>query len=160
MERSINYALTFLITAVAVVEFVQVMARYVFKVPLMGLEEGLAYLAMWLYFLGGINASREDSQIKANVLDVFLKTKRSQLKVRVIADVMSIVVSLWLTWYAWEYFLYSLRVWKLSPTLYIPMFYAECVVLIGMLIMTIYVAVYLVRNAKALLTPTQKEQGV
>jgi TRAP-type C4-dicarboxylate transport system permease small subunit len=94
------------------------------------------------------------------VLDVFLKTERSKLVIRVIADCMSIVVSLWLTWYAWEYLLYALRVWKDSPTLYLPMFYAECSMFVGLMLMSLYVAAYLVKNTRSLLTFSKTEQGV
>ena len=76
MERFYKYGLTLLISSVALLEFVQVMLRYVFQQPMMGLEEVLLYPTLWLYFLGSVNASREDTQIKANVLDVFLKTKK------------------------------------------------------------------------------------
>ncbi len=103
-------------------EFYQVLMRYVFEIPVMGLEEILVYPTLWLYFLGSVNASREDTQIKANVLDVFLKADRSKLIVRVVADLMSLVTVLWLTYWAWDYFRYSRRVWKESPTLYIPTF--------------------------------------
>ena len=125
MERFYKYGLTLLITSVAVLEFIQVMLRYVFQHPMMGLEEVLLYPTLWLYFLGSVNASREDTQIKANVLDVFLKTKKSVMIVKFISDVFSIIVCAWLTWWAWDYFRYALRVWKDSPTLYIPTFYAE-----------------------------------
>ena len=118
----------------------------------MGLEELLVYPAIWLYFIGSANASREDTQIKANVLDVFLKSKRSILIIRIIADVLSVLVSLWLAWWAWLYFLYALRVWKDSPTLYVPMFYAEAFVFLGVAAMTIYGAIYLVKNIKLLPT--------
>lgn len=160
MNHLFTAVLAILMCLVAFMEFVQVGARYVFEVPLMGLEELLVYPALWLYFLGSVNASREDTQIKANVLDVFLKTDRSKLTIRVIADIMSIVVSLWLTWYAWEYLLYALRVWKDSPTLYLPMFYAECSMFIGLILMSVYVAAYLVKNTRSLLTLNRKEQGV
>ena len=154
-----NYTLTVLMTLVALMELVQVVSRYIFKVPIMGLEELLVYPAIWLYFIGSANASREDTQIKANVLDVFLKSPRSILKIRVIADVLSLLVALWLAWWAWLYFLYALRVWKDSPTLYVPMFYAEAFVFLGIAAMTIYGAIYLVKNVKLLLTPTQNQQG-
>lgn len=160
MNRVFTYLLATLMCLVAFMEFVQVGARYVFEVPLMGLEELLVYPALWLYFLGSVNASREDTQIKANVLDVFLKTERSKLVIRVIADCMSIVVSLWLTWYAWEYLLYALRVWKDSPTLYLPMFYAECSMFVGLMLMSLYVAAYLVKNTRSLLTSSNTAQGV
>ncbi|MBS3779642.1 MAG: TRAP transporter small permease subunit, partial [Desulfovermiculus sp.] len=74
MERLFRYVLTLLITSVAVLSLYQVIMRYIFEVPVMGLEEILVYPTVWLYFLGSVNASREDTQIKANVLDVFLKT--------------------------------------------------------------------------------------
>ena len=151
MDRFFKYALTILISTVALMEFVQVVMRYIFEIPIMGLEEVLVYPTLWLYFLGSVNASREDTQIKANVLDVFLKTDRSKLIVRVIADALSLVTCSWLTWWAWEYFRYALRVWKESPTLYIPTFYAECAMFIGMAFMTFYVVFYLLKNFKRLL---------
>lgn len=150
MERLFRYVLTLLITTVAVISLFQVIMRYIFQVPVMGLEEILVYPTVWLYFLGSVNASREDTQIKANVLDVFLKTNRSRLIVRVIADVMSLVVSTWLTYWAWGYFRYALRLWKESPTLYIPTFYAEASVFIGLLLMTIYTACYLIKHGMKL----------
>lgn len=152
MERFYKYGLTLLITSVAVLEFVQVMLRYVFQHPMMGLEEVLLYPTLWLYFLGSVNASREDTQIKANVLDVFLKTKRSVLVVKCIADALSLVVCAWLTWWAWGYFRYALRVWKDSPTLYIPTFYAECSMFIGLAAMGCYIVHHLIRSFRAVFT--------
>lgn len=152
MDRFFKYALTILISTVALMEFLQVVMRYIFEVPIMGLEEVLVFPTLWLYFLGSVNASREDTQIKANVLDVFLKTDRSRLIVRVIADGLSLITSVWLTWWAWDYFRYALRVWKESPTLYIPTFYAECAFFIGMTFMTFYVVFYLWRNVKRLMS--------
>ncbi len=152
MERFFKYTLTALISIVALMEFYQVLMRYVFEIPVMGLEEVLVYPTLWLYFLGSVNASREDTQIKANVLHVFMKTDRTKLIVRVIEDGMSLIVVLWLTYWAWDYFRYALRVWKESPTLYIPTFYAECAFFIGLLLMTVYAVWYLFKNTRELLT--------
>jgi TRAP-type C4-dicarboxylate transport system permease small subunit len=159
VERVFKYVLTLLITTVAVMNLYQVIMRYIFEIPVMGLEEIMVYPTVWLYFLGSVNASREDTQIKANVLDVFLKTDRARLIVRVMADVMSFVVSTWLTYWAWGYFRYSLRIWKESPTLYIPTFYAECSLFIGLLLMTLYTAYYLIKNAKLLATSPSEARG-
>ncbi len=160
MERFFKYTLTFLISTVAAMEFYQVIMRYVLEIPVMGLEEILTYPTLWLYFLGSVNASREDTQIKANVLDVFLKTDRARLKVRVVADILSLVTALWLTWWAWDYFRYALRVWKESPTLYIPTFYAECAFFIGLVLMSIYAGWYLFKNLKQLMASSPANQGV
>ena len=159
MERFFKYTLTVLITTVAVMEFYQVVMRYILELPVMGLEELLVYPTLWLYFLGSVNASREDTQIKANVLDVFLKTDRAKLIVRVIADLLSVIVASWLTFWAYDYFRYALRVWKESPTLYIPTFYAECAMFIGLVVMTFYAAWYLVKNVRRLFTRPRTRQG-
>ena len=159
MERFFKYTLTILISAVALMAFYQVVMRYIFEIPVMGLEEMMVYPTLWLYFLGSVNASREDTQIKANVLDVFLKTARAKLIVRVMADVMSVVVSVWLTYWAYDYFRYALRVWKESPTLYVPTFYAECSVFIGLVLMTGYAGMYMVRNFRKLISGEKAEQG-
>lgn len=148
MERVFRYVLTILLSTVALMQFIQVIWRYILQQPLMGLEELLIYPTLWLYLLGSVNASREDTQIKANVLDVFLKTERSRLIVRVIADCMTVVISLWLTKWAWKYFLYALRVWKESPTLYVPTFYAECSLFIGLVCMTLFGTWHLWRNIR------------
>ena len=159
MDRFFKYALTILISTVAAMEFYQVIMRYILELPVMGLEELLVYPTLWLYFLGSVNASREDTQIKANVLDVFLKTDRSKLIVRVIADLLSVIVAGWLTYWAWNYFKYALRVWKESPTLYIPTFYAECALFIGLVMMTLYAASYLARNFRRLMAMPAARQG-
>ena len=159
MERFFKYTLMILISTVAVMEFYQVVMRYILELPVMGLEELLVYPTLWLYFLGSVNASREDTQIKANVLDVFLKTDKAKLIVRVIADLLSVIVASWLTYWAWDYFKYARRVWKESPTLYIPTFYAECALFIGLVLMTFYAAWYLVKNTRKLFSYPRTEQG-
>jgi len=148
MEKQFRYALTILLSTVALLQFIQVIWRYILQAPLMGLDDIIIYPTLWLYLLGSVNASREDTQIKANVLDVFLKTERSKLGVRIVADVMTVVVSAWLTRWAWDYFQYALRVWKETPTIYLPTFYAECSLFIGLLLMTLFGLNHLIKNIR------------
>lgn len=157
MDKFFKYILPLLISIVAAMEFYQVVMRYIFEVPVMGLDEMLVYPTLWLYLLGSVNAAREDTQIKANVLDVFLKTDKARLVVRVIADTMSVIVSSWLTYWAWDYFLYAKKVWKESPTLYIPTFWAECSLFIGMSLMTLYGCWYLLKNIRKLARASVQE---
>ncbi|WP_372830749.1 TRAP transporter small permease subunit, partial [Pontibacterium sp.] len=72
MNRFVSILLTGLICLVAIGQFVQVITRYVLEIPVMGLEESLLYPTMWLYLLGAVNASRENTHIRANVLEIFL----------------------------------------------------------------------------------------
>jgi TRAP-type C4-dicarboxylate transport system permease small subunit len=60
------------------------------------------------------------------------------------------LVGLWLTWWAWDFTRYTWRVWKESPTLYIPTFYADVSLLIGMVLMMVYTLVHLGRHVRSL----------
>lgn len=151
MERFFRYVLTILISLVAGFQFVQVITRYVFEIPVMGLEEMAVIPTIWLYILGSVNASREDTQIRANVLEIFLTTDRARAIQQALSDLISIVISVWMTWWAWKYFSYSLRVWKETPTLYIPTFTYESALFVGLVLMTLFTAWHLLRNVRYLL---------
>lgn len=144
MDKFAKYLLTGLICVVALGQFVQVITRYVLQIPVMGLEETMAYPALWLYILGSVNASRENTHIRANVLEIFLKTERGHIVLAIISEAISLVVGLWLLTWAWDFTRYAWRVWKESPTLYIPTFYADVALMLGLGLMMIYTAYHLV----------------
>lgn len=154
MERTAKYLLTGLICVVALGQFVQVITRYVLQVPVMGLEESMLYPTLWLYILGAVNASRENTHIRANVLEIFLKTPRQHIILAVVGEVISLIVAGWLTYWAWDFAAYSLRVWKESPTLYIPTFYADVALVVGLALMMAYIVVHLVGHIRELANPT------
>lgn len=138
MDRFANYLLTGLICIVALGQFVQVITRYVLQIPVMGLEETMMYPTIWLYIFGAVNASRENTHIRANVLEIFLKSPRQHTVLAIIGEIISLIVGLWLLSWAWDYTRYAWRVWKESPTLYIPTFYADVALVFGLGLMMVY----------------------
>ncbi|MEW2912314.1 TRAP transporter small permease subunit [Leisingera sp. JC11] len=150
MDTFSKYLLTGLICLVALGQFVQVVTRYLLQIPVMGLEETMLYPTIWLYILGAVNASREDTHIRANVLEIAIKTERGHTVLAVIGEIISLTVGLWLLSWAWEYTLYAWRVWKESPTLYLPTFYSEAALVAGLALMMLYTAVHLLRHVNAL----------
>ncbi|MBN2740983.1 MAG: TRAP transporter small permease subunit [Rhodobacteraceae bacterium] len=148
MERIAKYVLTALICSVAMGQFVQVITRYVLQIPVMGLDETMLYPTMWLYILGAVNASRENTHIRANVLEIFLKTPRQHAVLAVIGEVASLIVGLWLLAWAWDFTAYSWRVWRTSPTLYIPTFYADVSLVIGMALMMLFTVLHLITHIR------------
>ncbi len=155
MDRFAKYLLTGLICIVAAGQFVQVITRYVLQIPVMGLEETMLYPTLWLYILGAVNASRENTHIRANVLEIFLKTPRQHTVLAVIGEVLSLIIGIWLTTWAWDFTRYSWRVWKESPTLYIPTFWSDVALFVGMVLMMIYTAVHLVGHLRDLASAGQ-----
>lgn len=136
--------------AVAIGQFVQVITRYVLQIPVMGLEETLIYPTLWLYIAGAVNASRENTHIRANVLEIFLKTEQQHTILAILGEVISLIVGLWLLSWAWEYTSYAWRVWKESPTLYIPTFYSDVALLVGLILMMAYTTLHLVKHVRVL----------
>ncbi|MBQ4825856.1 TRAP transporter small permease subunit [Leisingera sp. HS039] len=150
MDTFSKYLLTGLICLVALGQFVQVVTRYLLQIPVMGLEETMLYPTVWLYLLGAVNASREDTHIRANVLEIAIKTERGHTVLAIIGEVISLTVGLWLLSWAWEYTQYAWRVWKESPTLYLPTFFSEVALAAGLALMMLYTAVHLLRHIKDL----------
>lgn len=150
MNRTANYLLTVLICLVAAGQFFQVLTRYVFEIPVMGLEESLLYPTIWLYVMGAVNASRENTHIRANVLEIFLKSPRQHAVLAVIGETLSLMIGCWLTYWAWDFAKYSMRVWKESPTLYLPTFYVDVALIIGMCLMMLFTAAQLWRHIREL----------
>ncbi|EDZ44746.1 DctQ [Rhodobacterales bacterium Y4I] len=150
MDTFTKYLLTGLICLVALGQFVQVVTRYLLQIPVMGLEETMLYPTIWLYILGAVNASREDTHIRANVLEIAIKTERGHTVLAIVGEIISLTVGLWLLSWAWEYTQYAWRVWKESPTLYLPTFYSEVALVAGLGLMMLYTAVHLLRHINAL----------
>jgi len=150
LERFTQCLLTALICIVALGQFIQVVTRYVLQVPVMGLEETILYPTLWLYILGAVNASRENTHIRANVLEIFLKTERQHTILAIVGELISLGVGLWLLAWAWDYTKYAWRVWRESPTLYIPTFYADIALVSGLVLMMIYTASYLFGHVRSL----------
>lgn len=151
MEKLFRYILGFLIITVAGFQFVQVIMRYVFETPIMGLDEMAVIATLWLYALGAVNASREDTQIRANVLEIFLSTERAHHILLVVSETISLVISIWLTSWAWDYLRYALRVNKETATLYLPTIIYESALFLALLMMSLYVTWHLYGHVRVLL---------
>lgn len=132
MERGFRYVLTLLLGVVAITQFVQVFTRYVLEIPVMGLEEATVFPSLWLYMMGAANASRENTQIRANVLEIFINSARGHARLGVLTEVVSLIVCGWLIHWSWDFTRYSWRTWRESATLYWPTFYADVALLIGL----------------------------
>lgn len=123
---------------IPIMVFIQVLLRYVFKAPLMGIEELLIFPTIWLYMLGGAMASEKRSHITCGILILYIKTEKGMKIFNIVKAFFASITSLWLTYWAFWYFIYSLKMWKYSAILSAPMFFAESALFIGLVLMTFY----------------------
>ena len=140
-----------LMSIIPVMVVVQVLLRYVFHAPLMGIEEIMLFPTIWLYMLGGAMASQKRNHISCGILTLYIKKDLSMQIFNVVKCFVSFAVSVWLTYWAYWYFLYSLKTWKHSDLVGIPMFLGESAIFLGLLLMTLYAASDLFRDSKILI---------
>jgi len=136
---------------ISVFMFVEVMLRYVFHKPIMGIEEILPLGAFWLYFIGASYGSFKRTHIKAEVVEMMVKNPRRVAITRVVASVITFGVSLYLCKWGFDFFVYGLTQGQFSATLFIPMVYSQSAVFFGLILMTFYFLIELidrVRNVK------------
>jgi TRAP-type C4-dicarboxylate transport system permease small subunit len=146
-----------LLTIIPVLVVIQVILRYVLQMPLMGIEEIMLFPTIWLYMLGGGVASYERDHIQAGILALYIKNERRLAIFYFVRTVVSSVISIWLTFWAFKYFMYSMRVWKLSNLLYLPLFLGESAMFVGLLSMTFFTLVELIDRYNTIGQATQPQ---
>lgn len=150
MERFFRWGLTFLLLLATTMECAQVLLRHIFHMPVIWLGETILFPAIWMYMLGCANASREDTQIVAKILPVLFPSPRSVAVFDFCSRCFSVLISSWLTWYAGEYFFYSIAVNRKTGSLFLPFCIGESAIAFSMLLVTGYSLVYLLRSVRKL----------
>lgn len=116
----------------------QVIVRYILKTSLMGIEELMLFPIIWLYMLGGADASYEKSHIECGILTLYIKKERSICIFEVIKRTLCIIILAWLCYWGFFFFSYSLKTWKLGDITFAPLFFANIALTVGFVLMAIY----------------------
>lgn len=122
----------------------QVVLRYVLKAPLTGIEELMTFFIIWLYMMGGSVASEQRTHIECGILTLYIKKEKTMAIFLCFKNIFSMVVCIWLTRWAYWYFDYSLKLWKTSDILKIPMFLGESAMFIGLVFMLFFGALEMI----------------
>lgn len=130
--------------------FVEVLLRYVFKKPIMGIEEILPLGAFWLYFIGASYGSYKRSHIKAEIIEVMLKNPQAVAVIRAIASFITFGLGLYLCKWGYNFFIYGLTEGEFSATLFIPMVYSQSAVFFGLILMTFYFLIELIDRVRTI----------
>lgn len=124
--------------AIVLLILVQVALRYIFMMPLMGVEELACLCGFWLYFTGAANGARERNHIKADLLNVFIKNERTLYMIKAVVSLVLIVLAGVFVQWTVNYFRWSLKSWERSPALSIPMVYAQVSLTVNAILMFFY----------------------
>jgi TRAP-type C4-dicarboxylate transport system permease small subunit len=118
----------------------------VLQIPVMGLEETMLYPTIWLNIFGAIKASRENTHTHANVLEIFISSKRAhhnsdhrrrgyQPDCRPVDFAFGLGIQ-------------PICLARLAenPTLYIPTIYSDVALLVGVTLMMVYTVWHLIQH--------------
>ena len=125
-----------------------VIKRYIFSGNFYGSDEIIMLFAFWLYFMGAVYGSYEDSHIKADLLNVYIKNMRIKDGLAILAQFCTVVVNTIVLMWAFKYFCGEISKWGLSTSLKIPLVIPKSAVFFGFLLMEFYHVYYLQHNLR------------
>lgn len=132
--------LTICITTAAV--FLEVIMRYFLNTPLVGIEELAAYVAFWLYFIGGSYGSYERSHISADLSQLIFKNKVNYAKAHFVSSLISGLAILYILPWAYEYVKWGFEMNEQSRSTFLgdsfSVVYFQASILVGLSLMCFY----------------------
>ena len=146
IHKLIAAAVTALLMATTGLVFFIVLMRYVFKANLYGADELITLVTMWLYFLGAIYGSYEESHIQGDLLNLMF-TKRIHYKIhRLYVYVVCVfLMGIWSYW-GWDYFVTVIHTTRRTTGLKIPFWLMQIPQAVGMWGMLLYSVYHLIVN--------------
>ena len=132
-------AVIIMVTAMATCTMLlQVVARYVFEISISGLDELTGHTAVWLYLMGAAYGTYDRSQIKAEMVHLFVKNQRILSMIKAATCLVSVVISCYMTVWSWGYVQWSMLKHEITPTLQIPAVIFQSAILAGAVMMLLY----------------------
>lgn len=136
-------------SAMALLIVFNVVLRYVFNQNFYGSEEIILIFAFWLYFLGAAYGSMENSHIKADLANVYIKNQRAKEGVALIAMMVTTTVNLIILKWALDYMIWDIIKMPKSTGLKIPLIVPQSAIFVGLALMAFYHVYYLVTGLRA-----------
>jgi TRAP-type C4-dicarboxylate transport system permease small subunit len=130
--------------AILTLVLVQVLLRYVFKLPLMGVEEIATMVGFWLYFMGASWGTADRTHIKADVMQAAIKDPKKLIWVKTFTAALCVILSGMMIYWGWGYTVWGYTRMQASPTLMIPMIYSQVSIFVGAILMFFYFWVELI----------------
>lgn len=124
--------------AIVLLVFATVLMRYIFKTSFQGMEELIMLFAFGIYFIGGALGSREETQISADVMSLFVKNPRSMTLLRSFQNLVDAVLIGICAVFSTQQMLFVLREGSRTSGLKMPMWVVYTVILVGLFLMAFY----------------------
>ena len=118
--------------------FVQVVLRYVFASPFVGIEELSLLFGAWFYFLGVAYVTRNGEHIHGGILTMVTTSRSAVRLVRLVMTLLGIAACAVFGYYAIRYALFEIRTGRLSSYMRWPKGWWSASLIVGFTATAIY----------------------
>ncbi|PID71531.1 MAG: hypothetical protein CSB34_06990 [Desulfobulbus propionicus] len=116
----------------------QVIARYVFEIAISGLDELTGHIAVWMYMMGAAYGSLNKTQIKAEMVHLFIKNRTALCCIRAVTTTIGAIIAGYMVHWSYGYVKWSFMKHEVTPTLQLPTVIFQFPILLGAILMVIY----------------------
>jgi TRAP-type C4-dicarboxylate transport system permease small subunit len=139
-----NATLISLLGLMVVLAGTQIIFRNLLNLNLIGVDQLLRLLVLWVALLGAVAASREDKHISVDLFSRLLPA-RTRVAVRVILDLFTTTVCILIAWHAAR-FVASERAAGSMVTALIPMWIAQLILPVAFTLIALRYVLHLVKH--------------
>lgn len=133
---------------IIVLVLLEVLFRYVFSKPIMGVEEIATLSGFWLYFVGAAWGTAQGGHIKADISAVFIQDPKKLAFLQTFVSLGCVVLAGIMAVWGWDYVAWGLFKMERSPVLRIPMVLSQGSIFVGAVLMTFYFFLEFLENAR------------
>ena len=140
--KVIEALLVFLVTMLV---FINTLCRYIFKINLPWTEEVLLIISMWMYFLGAMLGSEEESHISGDLISSSIKSGKGKKIVAVITNFINVVISGYFTYLTALYCIKQTRLGATTAVLRLPKGTSQYAILFGLVFVFLFSVYHFIR---------------
>lgn len=147
-----------IITCVAVTALIMIAAlmRYILKIDFYGSEEIILYVAFWLYFIGSISSSRDNTHINANMISLFTHNPKIIRTIEACKTVFCLMIGLLALKWSFDYICWTFATGGRSSVFKMPTIIAQFPIFLSYA----FWVIYLIRDVVLLFMPDRKEDEI
>lgn len=124
-----------------------VIARKCFNSTIFGADEILAMLILWMYWLGGVYGSFEDSHISADMTDLLIKNEKVRAKYKIAVRFVTVIITgVFCYWGLVDFAPKVLSAKSTTPGLHIPYAIPKMALVVAFVMMFIFSIYWFVRT--------------
>jgi TRAP-type C4-dicarboxylate transport system permease small subunit len=133
-----RWFLFYLFALLILAMMLELLVRFFLKQSIFGLSDFIGFSSVWLYAIGASYASYERSHIKAEFVNVIVKSDRWRHLFRFVAAAVSTLMSIVFTKWSWDLCVYSVSIGEVTQAYPVPKVIFQSSFFVGGILMAIY----------------------